>query len=188
MKVLALSLYSLNLMSVLHPVSIVEDSHAVVHRTVDSCDCMKAMEKMTWAYKRSENLLCVFPVMRGNAACVAGRKSCTTHVHLRTLPLDTGKGGGVGRGRLYSGTLDWYLKTTWTIFSPARIFASCPRPSPMRTQAALPPLAPHSNFYINIFEWPQPRHGRRFYVIFLFRLSYRWLWLYCTVVELFLDI
>jgi hypothetical protein len=47
MKVLALSLDSLNLMYVLHPVSIVEESHAVVRSTVESCDCMKALEKMT---------------------------------------------------------------------------------------------------------------------------------------------
>jgi hypothetical protein len=78
MKVLALPLDSLNLMYVLHPVSIVEDSHAVVHRTVDSCDYMKALEKMASAYKRSDNLFCVFPVMRGNTACVAGSNSCTT--------------------------------------------------------------------------------------------------------------
>jgi hypothetical protein len=78
MKVLALPLDSLNLMYIPHPVSIVEDSHAVVHRTVDSCDFMKALKKMTSAYKRSENLLCVFPVMRGNAACVAGSNSSIT--------------------------------------------------------------------------------------------------------------
>jgi len=121
-------------MYVLHPVSIVEDSHAVVHRTVDSCDCMKALEKMTSAYKRSENHLCVFPVW--------GEKlpvwlAATAVLHLRTIPLDTGKGGGRKGGRLHSGRhstpfykmlLYWYLKSTWTIFAPSRIFCSCPLP------------------------------------------------------------